>query len=391
MFSAYGEHGAPDKLQRKVLNSLEERLRNELREGASVAAKRRFISASGKAASYWLTQHPSEQANSIDNLSIVAALRHRLGLPPADDLPRNCPFKGCHQDATAFDHFHACAYLRGSVCTHRHNKIVRVLRDLSKEAGMYCQIEPHLNPRTGVHSDDRRKRPDAIISGAEARWMVDVSITTPTCQSFLLDGEGKKGRAESREQQKTLKYGAIATAERCTFIPFVLESYGTMGTQAYTLLKAMAKQYAAQAFAHEDEDTQKAERAYLSRALRAISFALQWGNAYIGLDGASRSRDASGMTRVARAPRAVAGGDGDGEHKGDAEASQPLPPPSSFAPPAPPPRRSMRSEAAKKPPPVFQVNLPPPEKEEGAGPAVVVIVPRAAVPAKKQQRRARAR
>jgi hypothetical protein len=74
------------------------------------------------------------------------------------------------------------------------------------------------------------------------RIMIDVSVITPTCESYIRNGKQGKHAAD-REKQKTDKYDAFARALGYRFVPFVLESYGRVGKQARALLRLLADEH----------------------------------------------------------------------------------------------------------------------------------------------------
>jgi hypothetical protein len=243
---------------------------------------RAWLARAATGANYWLTQHPREWLYSIGDIDFVFALRHRLGLPPTDSFPKDCPLKGCATGKTLRippDHCHACRGLRGSVVTSRHNAMLRTVGQLVRDVGAYWWEEPRLFG----HSIDKR-RPDAVVITRNRRYMIDVSVINPTSLGY----ENKaKGKAAAREQQKINKYGKLAQAERCQFVPFVVETYGTVGKHALSFLRALAAE-AGDMVEEQDEDTKKVEATFLSRSLRAASFALQRGNALVSGVGSAR-------------------------------------------------------------------------------------------------------
>ena len=77
-------------------------------------------------------------------------------------------------------------------------------------------------------------------------------------------------------------------------VPYVLESYGTVGKEARTFIRVLGKEAADSHDIEQHEDPKKIEKQFVSRALRATSFALQRGNAHVSGQGCARMRAAPG-------------------------------------------------------------------------------------------------
>ena len=229
----------------------------------------------------------------LSDMDMILAIRHRLGLYVAYDLSlaHSCGLCGQASPSSSpsslprwqHDHFHSCQVLRGGVVTTRHNRVLRLVGQLAREAHCYYWEEPRAldsqGGRKGRTTIGQSIRPDAIISTHDERFMIDVSVINPTSESYSI---GKPGAAaRSREQQKTRKYKQLAELEQCKFVPFVLESYGTWGRSATKLLRVLSEQYS------QDENL---ARVWYRRAIVAVTFALQAGNAWVGWSGATRWR-----------------------------------------------------------------------------------------------------
>ncbi len=133
--------------------------------------------------------------------------------------------------------------------------------------------------------DDHGIRPDAIIySRSLVRTMVDVSITTATCKSYVTGNRTVSAIIKKRESDKKSKFKDLAESEECEFKAFVFDSYGAVGTGTRDLLHQLAESHT--------EDPDKETEFYL-HAIRSLSFALQAGNAHVTAVGC-------GMVRAAR-------------------------------------------------------------------------------------------
>ena len=291
--------GPPKHYERTCLRAVESKEWKELLDKKdNKLDKTRAESASAKGAGIWLTQWPSEYLYVLTDNDVLFALRHRLGLPPHEFFPKDCPFIAtCKKKNIESDHCHNCRYLRGGVVTDRHNFVVDALGKLVREIGCWWWQEPRVHDRrtggSGAATSTylKKARPDALCSGRTGYWMIDVSIINPTAPSYR---GGSKGRTTHREKQKHGDYDAVAKTERAVLVPYVLESYGTVGKEARTFIRLLGKEAADSNDIEQHEDPKKIEKQFVSRALRATSFALQRGNAHVSGQGCARMRAAPG-------------------------------------------------------------------------------------------------
>ena len=264
----------------------------------------RIQSASSRAASYFLTQHSAHDSLfEIAVNDLIAAHRHRLGLPPQSNLIlTSCPLCGRHGSRgdpsipLPHDHFHSCQYLRGSGTTSRHNRILHVIGRLAREIGCAYWEEPRdIMP----NSNNRSTRPDAIITTPTGRIMIDVSVINPTSESYISRRASAPQSSSSsstsrqskftheRELIKIRKYADQARLEDCVFYPVVFETYGAVGRMATRFFVALADVYVT---GYTGEQEEKLRTAWLRRAMAAMSFALQSGNGYMSYLGSSQAR-----------------------------------------------------------------------------------------------------
>ena len=139
----------------------------------------------------------------------------------------------------------------------------------------------------------KKVRPDAVCSGRSAKWMIDVSITNPTARSYLEKKGGNAGKAANREKQKHHDYDALARGEQAVLVPYVLESYGTLGKEARAFIRQLAGEAAAAEDLQQHENPKAMEKEFAKRVFAATSFALQRGNAHVSGQGCSRMRAAA--------------------------------------------------------------------------------------------------
>jgi len=68
---------------------------------------------------------------------------------------------------------------------------------------------------------------------------LDMRVTSPTCDSHVLDVQRPLGAAKKAEKEKEAKYGpeVQAWAGNMTFSPFVIEAYGAFGDCAQAVCR----------------------------------------------------------------------------------------------------------------------------------------------------------
>lgn len=253
-------------------------------EGAKVTAWARRLTAfdrcrqhslCGPHASAWLTALPTEPALTMSDAAFGAATRLRLGLPPMDDLPARCACgKQLSSDA---NHFLGCELLRSRSMNTRHNRVRDTVGRLALEAGASVTKELQLD---GV-------RPDLEFTWSSHVAHADVSIVHPQSPSYVHVAAARvQGAACSRESEKVRKFAPHAHREGATFVPLILESFGTFGREFVGWVK-----YAGDQSQQATGDTRDASCSdFVQRAIRTIAVQLQTGNARVLWEGAQSAR-----------------------------------------------------------------------------------------------------
>jgi len=270
LWSTFGVPHDPFKLQHLWTVDRHTRLVQHIFSTASKPDVARLRSASGKRAYRWLTVIPHSAAVTLNNAHFAIAVRHLLGLPLAQ--PVRCL---CGEVTDQTDHFHACVRLRRTAANTRHNIILYRLAQLCKEAGHAVLVEPNLyNKDDPASSNSHALRPDMSSVGLRSTFFIDVSVTHPCCESFVLSAASLHlSAAELRAQQKRIKYGSFAKRHGGVFVPFVFESYGSMAKQSSRFLRMLAKD--AESFCGRPESS------FLADAAARLSVGLQLGNAIL--------------------------------------------------------------------------------------------------------------
>src|SRR6185437_9818986 len=269
--------GVSPKLQSVMTYAVEQQIRDTIHTPELLVTSEqrsrsvRFQAASARKASLWLTQYPSHELFIMFKHEYVLALRHRLGLMPTSDdrdkLKVECRL--CHKTALSHDHYHSCPLLRGAQVTDRHRHVLDVIGMLVRLAKCRFWYEPQLydlakkrrKPRPHNYAPTEEQlledawqgtRPDAIVTTPSKRYMIDVSVINPTSAAYIKSAAAiKQGWPEAREKSKKERYGDLPESMSCTFVPFVLDSYGAWGTEATSFLRALSDT------AHMDDKKQR--------------------------------------------------------------------------------------------------------------------------------------
>jgi hypothetical protein len=130
-----------------------------------------------------------------------------------------------------------------------------------------ASVRAHSREEAKARQDRGSQRVDLYIRLPHSSLGVDVSITNPTCASYVLQSSRSALYAvKVRENEKKSRYAGAYD----NFFPFVADSYGAFGNKAIELLQILRK---------ESEDA-SAHRP-LMYYLRRMAIVLQRGNAEI--------------------------------------------------------------------------------------------------------------
>jgi hypothetical protein len=266
LWDASSEGVPVDHMQKVLTMALEHNMLEKLAPELSRSDCARMLSAAGRNAGLWLTTVPSSREFELTDIQFSLAMRHLLGLPPAEQLPPQC---ACLQDLLP-DHFHSCIKLRKTAVNTRHNFVLSCLQRLAREAGTGMEMEPKIG--------ERSQRTDGYYIGFTKLVHVDVGITHPGAPTHLAAAARRPLKAAAAyEQLKIREYEQTALLEGATFTPFIMESHGAFGALCRPFLATVAEDastHASEGFSGEDR--------FLARAYRLLSFALQRGNAIVG-------------------------------------------------------------------------------------------------------------
>jgi hypothetical protein len=212
-----------------------------------------------KFANAWTIGTPSSyNGHDFPKVDFQMLLRYH-SLVPLSNTVQKCP--ACHSDQDKFgDHALSCRY-EGDIIA-RHNTICESIYSFMKEGKMSVQREG----TTATNND----RPGDIVAHnwtAGKSAFFDVSVTSPTCKSYIKYGAKQYGAASQRVDQKKKKY----QDHNILFIPLVVETLGAWHPSAIPVLKNIA--------ARNSESTFLDTRNSLSNMMKSLSFRLQRANA----------------------------------------------------------------------------------------------------------------
>ena len=304
------------KMQSKLTAAHCEQRREKLAAAVSRGQAAALLSGAQPYASSWLTVTPSTFPLRLSDSEFSAAVRHRLGMR-FDAKNRTC-YCACNEEKRVDvsedpNHFFVCKNLKKNSIYRRHQLVLNTLIDLCREAGVNTKIpgaydykyggaSPLNLAHGGVATDNReesewsgsesspeRERflvPDLEIyppsSISPKPFMVDVSVGLPSARTYVdkHHADSNPGAtAELMAKQKTRKYERIAERNDYKFVPFCLESYGTLSESAMELLKTISK------------NIPYGQHHFLSYAYNRIAVALQRGNALIVNEGLFRMNE----------------------------------------------------------------------------------------------------
>jgi hypothetical protein len=194
------------------------------------------------------------------------------------------------------DHWHHLNCIEGhggAEISLRHHMIVNAIARYSRLAGAVVYVEPqHL-------FDSSYRRPDLQINLNHITFLLDVAVTNPTAPSIMRRVNRPLMAAKEKERSKENSYRELmenynsASGDQCglarhpatRFVPFVVEAFGGMGSQAEAFLRTLSvfARDNLSAWSHYD---------VVEGLKQAVAIAIQRGNSYVVLAGYQNSSEA---------------------------------------------------------------------------------------------------
>jgi ribonuclease HI len=188
---------------------------------------------SQKNASFMLFKRLHPIATLTDDEFILATCIRLKTLPRSMDFPRVCSCRRQDAEMTTAEQFinHAlsCKQLSSYSQTTRHNLVRDTLAAVARMFGISTTIEPTFY----AYSCTSNPRPDIVFHLPRA-VATDVSVVFPVGE----EGESTRAKAKS----KTQRHQPAVTALNHEFIPFVLDTFGTMDKGCKELIVALKRQ-----------------------------------------------------------------------------------------------------------------------------------------------------
>jgi len=133
----------------------------------------------------------------------------------------------CGNHTTTFDHVISCKKLQARFI--RHDIIVMLVCNMFKNAGLSARTEIRVVNGT-------QKRMDVVVFDASKTYWIDVSIVNPLAASYIHSEDAIKGREDVKRQ----RWSRHAAAVGATFLPFVVNAFGGLGSSAISILQMVA-------------------------------------------------------------------------------------------------------------------------------------------------------
>jgi len=159
-------------------------------------------------------------------------------------------------DAFVKDPWHhlSCSAFKSKNAIARHDHVVHALYLTARDAAARCIKEPTISPKMKDESRKRESRRESrgssngkefradleITATNDKRYLIDVKITHPLCQSHISAAASYSlGAADKAEQQKNKKYEKAIKVNDYEFIPFVIETTGGISSAAEKFLEEL--------------------------------------------------------------------------------------------------------------------------------------------------------
>jgi hypothetical protein len=249
-------------------------------------AKARLQSAGGRCASAWLAACPEEPLLALSNADYELAMRHRIGLPPSDNMPTRCR---CGASLSSPYHFHACVLLRRTAIDKRHSLLMRAQSVNAAQAGILACLEDHNRRNDWPDSEYHlgweipidAEDPDSAFT---THIICDTSVACPCVPSHIANAQHPQRVANYRAELKHSRYRHLAAEDGAANLAFAAESFGTLSKSAHQILSYFRQGFSLLPFPSVSEDR------YASLSMQRISVQLQKGNAIVDRMGLRNSK-----------------------------------------------------------------------------------------------------
>lgn len=240
---------------------------------AGVHDAQRIRSERGGPASAFLAATPGQATTMGDN-AFVSSGRHRLGL--GVHCVAETPLCACAAGlAGSPDHAMVCTQV-ARMRTLRHDQVAYAVRRIIQASGCNSSMEPPYrrfrgSDQQGVGNEGMHRGDILCILPDGSMLIIDVVITHPGAPTYAQRAARVDGYAAKRAaQEKTRDFEKFADGAQYGFVPFAVESYGRLGTEAIEFIKTLGDAAAA--------GGRISKSAFVANAYKVLSCALQKGN-----------------------------------------------------------------------------------------------------------------
>jgi hypothetical protein len=172
----------------------------------------------------------------MGNAAFRDSLRRRLLFPPTRIQTRAAQGCGCRHDVAAHPtHLLDCGAKNTFYYDKRHHDVSNQLAHLLRSSINQHHVDREFNP------DGRRA--DLVVDTGGCIYIIDVSITNPSCRTTLEHGSDRTSDvgARLRETSKRASYARIPSLRLAPytnhqFVPFIVEATGRLGPSALEFL-----------------------------------------------------------------------------------------------------------------------------------------------------------
>jgi hypothetical protein len=189
----------------------------------------------------WLLCIPKDEHSTISQQVFRLCCKMRLGMD-LPIVPSYCPACKDRIEPNG-SHFFSCNSFR-QFLTHRHDAILRDFKALASSAGVVTH-DKNLTIFRAFNENDLQ-RPDLLLEkeGVNGRDLyLDITVSHPTCPSYVRNGTGKERGYTIRKKIKTKndKYKEKCERQGLCFSPIVSESFGLASREVIQLISRLAE------------------------------------------------------------------------------------------------------------------------------------------------------
>lgn len=230
----------------------------------------RLLSLQHPVATAWLGVLPTKHNFNIDDHTVKSALKFMLGVSPG---PKDKQHFECACAEKCVDSHHAmtCNKMSG-LRTWRHNLVQNSVRCGGRTAGLATTWEPkeHYFNSAQPGEDKYGRRGDVLMLLGGDCLNVDIAVTHPAKSGTRAKASKEAGAAAAEKEKSKIRDHETNGTPGYRFVPFIVETYGRLGTQAEALLKELAEIAASTGKCEE--------QAYMQWMRKEISVSLIRGN-----------------------------------------------------------------------------------------------------------------